>query len=141
MGFFAIPMARLVGPDGRVIAADVEPKLLEKLMRRAERAGMDGRIVPCLADTDDLQLSSLADQVVDFALCFYTLHELPAPDAALTQIRDALRPGGLFLLAEPWLHVSRKHFDWLIGLAEEAGLRRIREERAPLSRALLFERA
>jgi len=37
MGFFTIPLARLVGPSGRVIAVDLQPKMIESLKRRAAK--------------------------------------------------------------------------------------------------------
>ncbi|MFW5837773.1 MAG: class I SAM-dependent methyltransferase [Desulfovibrionaceae bacterium] len=141
LGFYSIPMARLAGETGRVTAVDVSQKLLEGLMRRARKAGVDGRIRPVLAKEKDLRLSEVLDAAADFALCSYTLHEVPSPDATLAQIRAALKPGGRFLLLEPRFHVSTTHFGWLCGLAEDAGFRRLRDERAALSRAVLFERS
>ena len=44
MGFFTIPLARMIGPSGRVIAVDIQPKMLASLDRRATRAGMHDRI-------------------------------------------------------------------------------------------------
>jgi tRNA A58 N-methylase Trm61 len=40
MGFFTIPLARLVGPSGRVITVDLQPKMIESLKRRASKAGV-----------------------------------------------------------------------------------------------------
>src|SRR5512144_604865 len=50
MGFFTLDIARLAGNSGRVIAIDVQPKMLSGLRRRARRAGVldriDLRLVP-----------------------------------------------------------------------------------------------
>jgi ubiquinone/menaquinone biosynthesis C-methylase UbiE len=35
MGFFTLELARLVGARGRVVAVDVQPKMLDKLKRRS----------------------------------------------------------------------------------------------------------
>ncbi|HKN08101.1 MAG TPA: methyltransferase type 11, partial [Pseudomonadota bacterium] len=40
MGFFTLELARLVGPEGRVIAVDLQPQMIAGLRRRAERAGL-----------------------------------------------------------------------------------------------------
>jgi predicted methyltransferase len=40
MGFFTIPLARLVGPSGRVVTVDLQPKMIESLKRRASKAGV-----------------------------------------------------------------------------------------------------
>src|SRR5512141_1838511 len=39
-GYFAVRMARAVGPSGRVHAVDVDPRMLEVLARRAREAGV-----------------------------------------------------------------------------------------------------
>src|ERR1019366_7798869 len=44
MGFFTLELARLVGGSGRVIAVDVEPKMIERLKQRARKAGLSERI-------------------------------------------------------------------------------------------------
>ncbi len=44
MGFFTLELARLVGAEGRVVAVDVQPKMIAALRRRAERAGLLDRI-------------------------------------------------------------------------------------------------
>ena len=40
MGFFSLPLARLVGPGGRVVCVDLQRKMIEGLRRRAKRAGL-----------------------------------------------------------------------------------------------------
>jgi len=40
MGFFTIPLAHLVGTSGRVVAVDLQPKMLAALKRRAAKAGV-----------------------------------------------------------------------------------------------------
>ena len=44
VGWFSIPMARMVGDQGKVIAVDLQPQMLDMLRRRAEKAGMADRI-------------------------------------------------------------------------------------------------
>jgi ubiquinone/menaquinone biosynthesis C-methylase UbiE len=39
MGFFTLELARLVGPAGRVIAVDVEPRMVNGLQRRPAGLG------------------------------------------------------------------------------------------------------
>jgi len=39
LGFFTLEMARRVGPAGRIIAVDVEPRMIKGLQRRARKAG------------------------------------------------------------------------------------------------------
>ena len=37
MGYFTIPMAEMVGSGGKVIAADLQPQMLDGLKRRTEK--------------------------------------------------------------------------------------------------------
>jgi ubiquinone/menaquinone biosynthesis C-methylase UbiE len=39
MGYFTLPLARMVGPQGRVIAVEIQKKMLSVLDRRARKAG------------------------------------------------------------------------------------------------------
>src|SRR5512135_861184 len=53
-GFFTVPMARMVGEHGLVVAVDVQQEMLDRTRRRAERAGVAGRIKLHLAAADSL---------------------------------------------------------------------------------------
>ena len=44
MGMFSIAMAKMVGAEGRVIAVDLQQKMLDVLRKRAEKAGVADRI-------------------------------------------------------------------------------------------------
>ena len=51
MGYFSIGMAKLVGAAGKVIAVDLQQKMLDVMHRRARRSGVADRIMPCLLYT------------------------------------------------------------------------------------------
>ena len=40
VGWFSVPMAKMVGDQGRVIAVDLQQQMLDTLWRRAEKAGV-----------------------------------------------------------------------------------------------------
>jgi ubiquinone/menaquinone biosynthesis C-methylase UbiE len=132
MGFFTLPLAKIVGPSGRVIAADLQEKMLEGLRRRAKRAGLEGRIECRLASRKSLNLAGLDDRV-NFALAYYVVHEVPDPDRFLGEIARALAPGGRLLIVEPPFHVPRADFEKNLARAREAGL-------TPVSSALMGRR-
>jgi ubiquinone/menaquinone biosynthesis C-methylase UbiE len=139
MGFFTLELARLVGPAGRVVAVDVQPKMLEALMRRARKAGLAERIVCREPRGKSLAVDDLS-QTVDFVLAMAVVHELP--DAALffRESFAALRPGGTLLLAEPSGHVDKAAWQRTLHLADEAGLREARVLTVSHSHAVLLER-
>jgi ubiquinone/menaquinone biosynthesis C-methylase UbiE len=120
MGFFTLEAARLVGPAGRVVAVDIQPRMLEGLRRRAMKAGLLDRIDVRLAPSDRMGLDDLRGQV-DFVLAFAVVHEFPDATRFFAEARAVLKPGGRLLLAEPRLHVTAKAFTETLQTAERAG--------------------
>ncbi|MGO8990358.1 MAG: class I SAM-dependent methyltransferase [bacterium] len=117
MGYFSIPMARLVGPAGHVTAVDIQTKMLSALARRAQRQGVSERITTHLASPGSLDHHSKAD----FILAFWMVHEVPDQSSFLTEIHNLLKPDGLFLLVEPIVHVLKKSFFQTLKTAEDVG--------------------
>ena len=136
-GYFTLPLAGMVAPDGRVIAVDVQPAMLEQVRRRAARAGLSERIELHLCPAEGLGDLPAADAMLAFAV----VHELPDVARFCAEAAAALRPGGRLLLAEPRGHVSEAAFEATLELAAAAGLRRSATPRVRFSRAALLERA
>jgi ubiquinone/menaquinone biosynthesis C-methylase UbiE len=137
MGLFSIAMARMVGDQGRVIAVDLQEKMLGVLRRRAEKAGVADRI-----ETHKCEQNRLGVDVrADFALAFMMVHEVPDQWRLLGEIHGCLKPGGKLLLAEPKIHVSGKAFWQTVAVAKELGFRPIEEPRVHGCRAVVFEKA
>ena len=109
MGFFTLDLARLVGPSGRVVAVDIEPRMISRLKRRAARAGLLERLDARIASADSLNMADLAG-AVDFSLVFAVVHELPAMETFFAELAQGSKPGAGLLLAEPVLHVKRAQF-------------------------------
>jgi ubiquinone/menaquinone biosynthesis C-methylase UbiE len=137
MGLFAIALARLVGDQGRVIAIDLQQKMLDVLLKRAQQAKVAERIHAqrCAAD------SIACDATVDFALAFYSAHEIPDQRRLLREIGACLRPQGRLLVVEPLLHVPAKKFAALVAVAEEIGFEVEARPRIRLSRAVVLRKA
>jgi ubiquinone/menaquinone biosynthesis C-methylase UbiE len=110
MGFFTLELARLVGPTGRVVAVDVQSRMLDRLRRRAARAGVGERVQARRSEADSMGLTDLAASV-DFTLAFAVLHEMPSAAVFFAEAAAASRPGALLLLAEPSGHVTQSEFD------------------------------
>jgi ubiquinone/menaquinone biosynthesis C-methylase UbiE len=120
MGYFSVAMANIVGPLGRVIAVDVQQKMLDLCRKRAYRAGVGDRVQTALAAPDDMAIAG----PVDFALAFWMVHEVKDIPRFFGQVAKALRPGGRMLYAEPRMHVTQRRFENIIRHAEAAGFRR-----------------
>jgi ubiquinone/menaquinone biosynthesis C-methylase UbiE len=89
-GYFTLRLARAVGPQGRVFAVDVEPRLLSILRDRLAGAGL-ANVTPVLALPHDPLLPPGACDVV---LVVDTYHHFPDGSAYLRSLQRVLRPGG-----------------------------------------------
>jgi ubiquinone/menaquinone biosynthesis C-methylase UbiE len=118
MGYFTIPLAKLVGDKGKVIAADIQHQMLDSLDHRAFKAGVQERIKLRLTKTDSIGIS----ESIDFCLAFWMVHEVPDRVHFLSEIVSNLKPDGLMLIAEPRIHVSKEHFAKTLEIAKNAGL-------------------
>lgn len=126
MGFFSIPIARLVGKNGSVVVVDVQQAMLDGVRKRAEKAGVSGIIDCRLADGNEPCLEDLK-QNVDFIPVIHMLHETPDQHEFLCTMHNALKPGGILLVIEPGGHVSGKDFAEVRRTAKEIGFREIDE--------------
>jgi len=136
-GFFTLPMARMVGENGWVVAVDLQEAMLEQMRLRAGRSGLMSRIRPQLCTAGSIGYTGSAD----FALAFFMVHEVPDVGRFLKELSGILKERGRFLLVEPKFHVTAAKYRKTVDLALEAGFRIHSEPRMPLSRATLFERA
>jgi len=135
MGYFSIGMAKLVGATGKVIAVDLQQKMLDVMHRRARRSGVADRILPhrCEADTIGIQ------EPVDFILAFWMVHEVSDKNYFFGQLRSLLAPEGKILIAEPKMHVTAEALDKTIEIAQNNGLQLCDKPAIRLSRTALLE--
>ena len=86
----SIAAARRVGPDGRVLATDIAPNLLDFAARRAREAGFDN-VETAVLDGEHLDVDEASfDAVISRVGFIY----FPDQQAALRGMRRALKPGG-----------------------------------------------
>jgi len=122
MGYFTLPLARMVGPNGQVVAVDIQQKMLSALERRARKAGVLNRIDLRQIESEGLGVEDLSGKV-DFAVAFHMVHEVPDQAFFFNDIKNALKPGGSILIVEPKGHVSEADFGKTISIAEKTGLK------------------
>ena len=119
-GLFSIESARLVGARGRVIAADLQDGMLERVRRKIAGTDLKHRVKLVRCDQDNINVS----EKVDLIVAFYMVHEVPDKSVLFRQFRNVLNVSGQVLLVEPKMfHVSRKEFTATVKLAEECGFR------------------
>jgi ubiquinone/menaquinone biosynthesis C-methylase UbiE len=135
MGHFSIGMAHLVGQSGKVIAVDLQQKMLEVMLKRARRAGVVDRIIPQRCEAENIGVS----QTVDFILAFWMVHEVPDQTDFFNQLKSVLAPGGKILIAEPRFHVNAEEVDASVKTAEACGLKCVGKPDIRFSLTALFE--
>jgi len=124
MGFFTLPLARMVGAGGRVVCVDVQEAMLRSLGRRARAAGLAERLVPRACSATSLSIDDFDGQI-DFALAFAVVHEIPDVPTFWGNVARALKPGTACLIAEPRGHVSAQAFAQTLDVARQHSLRNV----------------
>lgn len=139
MGFFSLPAARMVGPNGKVLCVDLQEGMFASLEKRAKKAGVWDQIQLHLCGQDSLGLGSYSGEI-DFALASAMVHEVPDAARLFAEVYEAVGPEGRFLVAEPRGHVSEKEFERTISLAQESGF--VTSDRPDVGRShgALFEK-
>jgi S-adenosylmethionine-dependent methyltransferase len=89
-GGFAVPLAEA---GHRVTVVDASPDALAALTRRADEAGVAGRISAVQGDGDRLA-ELIAPGSVDLILCHSLLEVVDDPRTVVDALAGALRPGG-----------------------------------------------
>lgn len=95
-GFYTGLLAPKVLPGGKVLAADLQPGMLDILRRRMREQKIEN-VETILSSPSDPRLP---EACCDLVLMVDVYHELAEPQAVLRKIRTALKPGGRLVLIE-----------------------------------------
>ncbi|MBD3867433.1 MAG: metalloregulator ArsR/SmtB family transcription factor [Acidobacteria bacterium] len=134
-------MAEAVAPFVKQVHAVDDSEAM--LVAAEKRIGPRNNIRLYQAALESLPLS---DNSLDAAIMILVLHHLPDPDAALAEVRRAVKPGGRILIVDMVPH-ERAEFEenmghvWLgfaesdvVRRAREAGFERVRHSLLPMER-------
>ena len=117
-GFFSIELAKMVGKTGKVVAADLQDGMLQRLSLKIRGTELQERIHLVKCEQDGIGVS----EKIDFGLAFWMVHEIPDRPSFFKQLKAISNETAKILLVEPKLfHVSRKEFEATVALAEHAG--------------------
>jgi ubiquinone/menaquinone biosynthesis C-methylase UbiE len=139
MGFFSIPIAKMVGENGYVLSIDLQKKMLESLTKRVKKANLSNIIQTHHCSAKSLLIDNLSDKF-DFALAFAVVHEIPDQNRLFKEIYAALKKDGLLLIAEPKGHVSENELEKSVSLAEKEGFHIIQKPEIKGSRSVLLNK-
>lgn len=95
-GYYSLKLARLVGPEGRVLGVDIQREMLQFMQERMEKAEITN-IEPIHGSIIDPHLPA---GEVDLILCVDVYHEFSHPEFMLSAMRKSLKADGLVVLLE-----------------------------------------
>lgn len=95
-GYYTVRLAQRVGPNGRVLAQDIIPEVIERLADRVARERLDNVSLK-LGAVDDPRLPANS---FDRVFMVHMYHEIGEPYAFLWRLRPALRAGGQVIVVD-----------------------------------------
>jgi ubiquinone/menaquinone biosynthesis C-methylase UbiE len=135
-GRHAVQMAQWVAPAGTLDVFDVQPEMLDAVMRRAgdqavtnisSAHGQAGERLP------------YPDERFDAAYLVTVIGEIPDADVALRELRRVLRPGGRLAVGEVIVDPDYTALGELRSRAEACGFRFVERHGSPLAYVAQFE--
>lgn len=117
-GRLTIPLAKSVGPNGRVVALDIQQGMLDRAKVRTENAGLSN-VEFINAGLGDGKLPS---NHFDRAVLVTVLGEIPNREAAFAELFNALKPGGILAVVEVIFDPHFQSRKSVTALATSAGL-------------------
>ena len=121
-GFFAKLFSSAVGDDGHVFAVDISPVFLKHLRQRVKADELTNvSVIPCREDSVTLSPDS-----VDVAFICDTYHHFEFPQATMTSLYNAMRPGGQLIVID-FERIPGKSRDWTLSHVR-AGKNEFRQE-------------
>jgi SAM-dependent methyltransferase len=118
IGHHALPTSRVLGAPGRLDVLDLQPKMLEDLMKRARDQGVTN-IVATEGSAEELPYP---DASFDAAYLVTVLGEIPHPEVALRELARVVKRGGRIVVGELFLDPDYVSPSRLRTLAASAGL-------------------
>lgn len=134
-GHFSIPIAKMLNGSGKVIAADLQEAMLDKLLTKIKGTGLEQRIELHKCGSDSIGVNEKAD----FILAFYMIHEVPDRSKLLQELKSVLKPDGKFLIVEPKIHVSKKEFTAMLDELISMHFEIIEKPKVFFSRAVVIQ--
>lgn len=144
-GFYTLPLAKLVGERGKVVAVDIQREMLQLLKDRAAAEDLSN-IELVHGSVVDPQLKP---STVDLVLMVDVYHEFSHPEQMLQAIRVSLKPGGRVALVEfraedrsvPIKKLHKMSKKQILKEFEPNGFQLVEEfDKLPWQHLMLFER-
>jgi ubiquinone/menaquinone biosynthesis C-methylase UbiE len=135
-GRLTIPLAQAIGPEGRVVALDVQPEMLSRAKGKAERL----RLRNIEFHQGRLGAGELKFDPFDRAVLVTVLGEIPDQEAALRELFAIIKPKGVLAISEV---IADPHFQSrsrVLVLANKVGFREKARKGGRLAYTLYLEK-
>jgi SAM-dependent methyltransferase len=116
-GALTVDAARKAGPEGRLVAVDIQAQMIAAVEKRVAEAGL-GNVETHVTDAYDLPLE---DESADRAFLVTVLPEIPDQARALAELRRVLKPGGVLSITEEFSDPDYQFASETIRRVEAAG--------------------
>jgi ubiquinone/menaquinone biosynthesis C-methylase UbiE len=118
-GTYTLAAARRVGDSGKIVTVDIEPKMIERVERRARREGVEN-IEAWVANVYDLPFE---DGSFDAVYMIAVIGEIPDPERAMSEFSRVLAPAGTLVFSELLMDPDYPWAKTLIRMGVSCGLR------------------
>ena len=102
-GSYTLPVAKLVGPKGKVFAVDIQPLAIKAIKEKTARESLTN-VEVILVDSYN---TGIQDSSVDLVLLLDTLHLINDHHALFREIHRLLKQGGLIFMDSGHMKMSR----------------------------------
>jgi ubiquinone/menaquinone biosynthesis C-methylase UbiE len=118
-GRLTMPLAVAVGPEGQVLALDIQEEMLSLTRDKVQTAGLDNvQFIQA-----NLGEGKLPSEYFDYAVMVTVLGEIPDQASALQEIYRTLKPGGILLVTEVIFDPHFQNQKTVIELVKAVGFR------------------
>jgi ubiquinone/menaquinone biosynthesis C-methylase UbiE len=116
-GRLTLPVAEAVGPQGMVMAVDLQDEMLSRVREKVQNAGLQNVDLTQAALGD----GNLPQSSFDRALLVTVLGEIPDQERALKEIHGALKPDGILSVTEVIFDPHFQRRETVLRAAQAAG--------------------
>ena len=109
IGSYTIPLAKMVGSEGRIFAVDIQPLAIKAVEEKASKRGLTN-VEAMLVDSYD---TGIEESSVDLVLIIDTIHRIDDRDAMFQEMHKILKQDGLLFLDKG--HVDDSEIKEIVG--------------------------
>jgi ubiquinone/menaquinone biosynthesis C-methylase UbiE len=135
-GTYTVGAAQRIGPSGTLVTIDIEPRMIERIRRKAAAEGM-ANVTARVADVYDLPFD---DGTFDVVYMITVIGEIPEPVRAMREFHRVLSPSGTLVFSELLLDPDYPLAGTLVRWATSVGFRPRTKFGSIFSYTLIFEK-